>query len=89
MMQLAQQAMRSGGDSPEEMQQAIAKNMDICQIGRSIIVKLERLPSGTKSRPPGRRLLGRLLHDAGPDDEHGWNGRNEWLWPASRRASGL
>jgi len=50
MMQLAQQAMRSGGDSPEEMQQAIAKNMDICQIGRSIIVKLERLPSGTKSR---------------------------------------
>ncbi len=50
MMQLAQQAMRSGGDSQEDMQRAVAKNLDICQIGRSIIVKLERLPSGTKSR---------------------------------------
>lgn len=50
MMQIASQAMRQGPGSPAEMQQAVAKNLDMCKIGRSIIVKLERLPSGTKSR---------------------------------------
>lgn len=50
IMQLAQQAMRSGGDSPQELQMAMASNMDVCQIGRSVIGKLERLPAGTKSR---------------------------------------
>ncbi len=50
IMQLAQQAMGNGGDSPEDMQLALASKLDVCQLGRSVIGKLERLPSGTKSR---------------------------------------
>lgn len=48
MMQLAQQAMRAGNRA--DMEQTLETSLDLCQIGRSIIVKLERLPAGTKSR---------------------------------------
>lgn len=48
MMQLFQQTMRAGNRA--DVEKTLETNLDLCQIGRSIIVKLERLPAGTKSR---------------------------------------
>lgn len=48
MVQLAQQAMRA--DNRADVEKTLESSLDLCQIGRSIIVKLERLPAGTKSR---------------------------------------
>jgi hypothetical protein len=62
MMQLAQQATRAGNRA--DMEQTLEANLDICQIGRSIIVKLERLPAGTKSRILATVLNPDAINDA-------------------------
>ena len=61
MMNVVQNAMWKTGGTPEEMQQAVAQNIDFCQIGRTVIAKLDRLPSGTKSRLLAAAFSGDLL----------------------------
>jgi hypothetical protein len=61
MMSIIQNAMSTSGGTPEEMQQALAQNIDFCQIGRTVIAKLDRLPSGTKSRLLAAAFSGDLL----------------------------
>ena len=61
MMNIVQNAMWKTGGTPEEMQQAVAQNIDFCQIGRTVIAKLDRLPSGTKSRLLAAAFSGDLL----------------------------
>lgn len=62
MMNLVQNAMWTSGGTPEQMQQAVAENIDFCQIGRTVIAKLDRLPSGTKSRLLAAAFSGDLLN---------------------------
>lgn len=62
MMQLAQQAMNAGNRA--DMEQTLETSLDLCQIGRSIIVKLERLPAGTKSRLLATALNPDAINDA-------------------------
>lgn len=61
MMDLVQNAMWKTGGSAEDMQHTVAANLDFCQIGRTVIAKLERLPSGTKSRLLAAAFSGDLL----------------------------
>ena len=50
LMNAMQGAMFQGGDNAEDMQKAVASKIDICQLGRSLVTRLQRLPSGTKGR---------------------------------------
>jgi hypothetical protein len=48
IMSLVQSAMSSGGRVPSQSE--LASQLNVCQLGRTIIVKLKNLPTGTKAR---------------------------------------
>lgn len=48
IMSLMQSSMRSGGQIPSQSE--LASQLNICQLGRTVIVKLKNLPAGTKTR---------------------------------------
>lgn len=50
LMNAMQGAMFQSGGNAEDMQRAVAAKIDICQLGRSLVTKLERLPAATKGR---------------------------------------
>lgn len=66
LMNAMQGAMFQGGGSTEDMQKAMASKIDICQLGRSLVTKLERLPSGTKGRILAAITSGEFMSLPGP-----------------------
>jgi hypothetical protein len=66
LMDAMQSAMWQSGGSAEDMQMAVASRIDICQLGRSLVTKLERLPSGTKGRILAALTSGDLMSLPGP-----------------------
>jgi hypothetical protein len=66
LMNAMQGAMFQSGGNAEDMQKAVASKIDICQLGRSLVIKLERLPSGTKSRILAAITSGDMLSMPGP-----------------------
>lgn len=66
LMNAMQSAMWQSGGNAEDMQKAVASKIDICQLGRSLVTKLQRLPSGTKSRILAALTSGDLTSMPGP-----------------------
>ena len=66
LMNALQVTMQQGGGSADALQKAAAEKIDICQLGRSLVVKLKRLPSGTQSRILAAVTSGDLLSMPGP-----------------------
>jgi hypothetical protein len=61
LMNAMQSAMWKTGGDAQDMQKAVASKIDICQLGRSLVTKLERMPSGTKSRILAALTSGELM----------------------------
>lgn len=66
LMGAMRSAMQFNGGDPDEMRQAMAAKIDVCQLGRSLVHKLQRLPSGTKGRLLAAATSGGLAGLPGP-----------------------
>lgn len=61
LMNAMQSAMWQTRGDAEDMQRAVASKIDVCQLGRSLVTRLERMPSGTKSRILAALTSGELM----------------------------
>lgn len=66
LMNAMQDAVWQTRGNAADMQKAVASKIDVCQLGRSLVVKLKRMPSGTKSRILAALTSGDLTSLPGP-----------------------
>lgn len=66
LMNAMQSAMWQTGGDAATMQEAAASKIDVCQLGRSLVIKLKRMPSGTKSRILAALTSGDMTSMPGP-----------------------